>query len=334
MVNANQEWIFAVRPQGPPDENTFELRDCDQPSASDGQILVESSHFSVDPYMRGRLSDAKSYAAGWQLGKPGEGTVVGTVVESRSAAFVVGDIVVGGGPWRRFFVAPAKVFRKVDPDISPTAHLGIVGLTGLSAYLPIKHIGKPQAGETVFVSGATGAVGSAACQICKLLGCDVVGAVGSDKKVAFLESLGVKAFNYRTEKPFDGLSRHCPQGVDVYFDNVGGEMLDAALAALKPFGRIIACGGISMYNAKDAKEIHGLKNYMSIVRNQLLYQGFIVTRWENEFSEARKQLASWVKEGKLVHEETVVNGFENLPSAFQGLFVGSNTGKMVVRAKL
>lgn len=332
---SNQEWIFVERPQGAPDGRTFALRDCDMPVARDGQIIVEATYFSVDPYMRGRLSEEKSYAAGWQLGEPGEGMVTGIVVESHTPRFSKGDVVVGGGIWRRVFAAPAAAFRKVpDASVSLTAYLGVIGGTGLSAYLPIKHIGQPKSGETVFVSGAAGAVGSAACQIFKIFGCQVVGAAGSNEKVAFLESLGVTAFNYKSMSPATALAKHCPNGVDIYFDNVGGEMLDASLNVMNTYGRIIACGAISQYNAQNASEIYGLKNYMAIVKSQLSYQGFIVSRWEKEFPQARSQLAAWVKEGKLKHSETVVDGFENLGRAFQGLFTGENTGKMLVQAKL
>lgn len=334
-MSQNQEWIFSVRPQGIPNEQTFQLRDCVIPSAAEGEVVVEASFFSVDPYMRGRLSEAKSYAAGWELGQPGTGSVAGVILESRSAGLKVGDVVVGSGPWRRIFAAPASDFRRVpDASVPLTAYLGVIGGTGLSAYLPIKHIGRLQAGETVFVSGAAGAVGSAACQISKIMGCNVVGSAGSADKVLFLESLGVAAFNYKNEAPAVALARLCPKGVDVYFDNVGGETLDAALNAMNTYGRIIACGGISQYNAKDAGEIYGLKNYMAIVRSQLTYQGFIVTRWMNEFPAARAQLAQWVKEGKLRRSETVIDGFDGLPQAFQGLFSGQNTGKMLVKAKL
>lgn len=279
----NQEYVFAVRPAGAPDDTTFELRDCAMPVAEQGEIVVEASYFSVDPYMRGRLSAAKSYAAGWKLGEPGSGGVTGIVVESKAAGFAIGDAVVGSGPWRRMFAARAAGFRLMDPCVPATAHLGVIGGTGLSAYLPLKHIGKPQPGETVFVSGAAGAVGSVACQIALLMGCTVVGSAGTDDKVAWLQSLGVSAFNYRTSPIGPALAKLCPQGIDVYFDvsvthlvypyrcvavsrrtrvlcvrplqNVGGEMLDAALDLMNTYGRIIACGGISQYNAKDASEI-------------------------------------------------------------------------------
>ena len=216
---SNQAYVFAVRPAGAPDAGTFELQDCAMPTAGhDGEIVVEATFFSVDPYMRGRLSEAKSYAAGWQLGAPGSGAVTGVVVESKDPAFAVGDAVVGSGPWQRFFVAPAAGFRAMDPSVPPTAYLGVIGGTGLSAYLPIKHIGQPKPGETVLVSGAAGAVGSVACQICLELGCTVVGSAGTDEKVAWLESLGVKGFNYRTDPLGPTLAKLCPHGIDVYFD--------------------------------------------------------------------------------------------------------------------
>ena len=213
---SNQEYIFAVRPSGAPDGSTFELRDCPTPQAGAGEIVVEATFFSVDPYMRGRLSEAKSYAAGWQLGEPGMGSVAGTVIESNAPGFDVGDAVVGSGPWRRIFAAPAAGFRKADnPDIPLSAYLGVVGGTGLSAYLPIKHIGQPQAGETVLVSGAAGAVGSVACQVFLLMGCTVVGSAGTDDKVEWLESLGVKGFNYKSAPLGPTLAHLCPDGIDV-----------------------------------------------------------------------------------------------------------------------
>ena len=197
------------------------------------------------------------------------------MTHSRAAGFSAGDTVAGSGPWRRRFAAPAAGFRKIvggTEAVPISAHLGVIGGTGLSAYLPIKHIGQPQPGETVFVSGAAGAVGSVACQICRIMGCKVVGSAGTPEKVEWLRSLGVAAFNYKTGSLSASLASLCPDGIDVYFDNVGGEMLDAALELMNTDGRIIACGGISGYNAADKSQIYGLKNYMAIVRSQLRYQ--------------------------------------------------------------
>jgi len=332
---ANEELIFAKRPSGLPDASTFQLQSCTVRTPRTGQVLVRATYFSVDPYMRGRLSEAKSYAAGWKLGEPGMGGCAGVVLESNAKGFAPGDVVVGQGLWQRLFVADAANLRKIKPTeaVPESAYLGMLGGAGLSAYFPLKEIGKPMPGETVFVSGAAGAVGMVVGQICKIKGARVVGSAGTDEKVAFLKTIGFdEVFNYKNEHVGQALDRFCPEGIDVYWDNVGGETLDAALERMKTYGRIVACGAISQYN-KNSNEIYGLKNYMNVVKFQLKYQGFIVSQWADRFEEGRQQLAAWCESGHVKLQDTVVHGFANIPVAFAGLFNGENLGKMVVKVE-
>jgi len=255
-------------------------------------------------------------------------------VESNDPELVVGDAVTGFGQWNKFIAASKVSFRKIEVSdaVPASAYLGQVGMPGLSAYFPLEKIAKPQPDEVVFVSGAAGAVGSTVGQICKnVKGCRVIGCAGTDEKVEFLKSLGFdEAFNYNTMSVAEALDTYAPEGIDVYWDNVGGETLDEALARMKKFGRIVACGAISQYN-NGTEAAYGLKNTINVVKQQLLWQGFIVTRWAEEFPEGLAELAKLVGEGKLQIKETVVNGFENIPTAFMGLFTGVNVGKMVVK---
>lgn len=332
---ANEEMIFAKRPSGVPDASTFRLQSCAVRTPREGQVLVRATYFSVDPYMRGRLSEAKSYAAGWKLEEPGMGGCAGVVLESRAGGFAPGDVVVGQARWQRIFVADAAGLRKIKPSaaVPESAYLGMLGGAGLSAYFPTIEIGKPMPGETVFVSGAAGAVGMVVGQICKIKGTRVVGSAGTDEKVAYLKTIGFDdVFNYKSEPVGQALDRLCPKGIDMYWDNVGGETLDAALERMNTYGRIVACGGISQYN-KSHDEIYGLKNYMAVVKSQLTYRGFLLPQWADRFAEGRQQLVNWVESGQLKLQDTVVHGFANIPVAFTGLFNGDNLGKMVVKVE-
>ena len=319
-------------PDGLPRESDFALDALPRPSCPPGGLLVRTLYLSVDPYLRGRIAGKQTYIAPILTGSPMESSAVGEVVESANPAFQAGDVVAGFWPWQDYVaIAASKVFR-VDATIAPvSAFIGILGVPGLTAYFGLKEICQPKAGETVLVTGAGGAVGSAVGQIAKILGCRVVGTAGSETKVAWLRELGFDgAINYRTDKPYgDVLDRHCPQGIDCLFENVGGEMTDAIIPRMNFHGRIAVCGNISQYNDRSAD--YGPRPWHDIIVKQLRVEGFIVSRWMERFPEARKQMAAWLGEGKLRYEETVTEGLENAPRAFIGLFHGENTGKALVK---
>jgi NADPH-dependent curcumin reductase CurA len=322
------------RPQGEPTPGNFELVEATVPEPAEGQLLVKNLFMSVDPYMRGRMNDVKSYVPPFQVGEALDGGAVGQVVRSRAPGFQEGDFVTGMGGWREYHTAPARHYSKVDPKVgSLSAYLGVLGMPGLTAYVGLLDIGKPVAGETVFVSGAAGAVGGLVGQIAKLKGCRVVGSAGSAEKVKHLrEELGFdEAFNYKEGPVEQALERTCPQGIGVYFDNVGGEHLEASLGKMNTYGRIVLCGAISQYNATSPAP--GPRNLMLAVSKRLLLQGFIVSdeRHLARQPDFLRDMGGWLREKKVKEVETVVQGLEKAPEAFIGLLRGHNTGKMVVK---
>jgi len=321
------------RPVGLPDESDFELAEVVVPPVGNGEILVQNLYMSVDPYMRGRMVDSKSYVPPFQIGHPLDGASVGRVIQSNADPFQVGDFVLSQMGWREYFVSGGKGLIKVDPAIAPVqAYLGTLGMPGLTAYVGLLDIGKPKAGETVFVSAASGAVGSIVCQIAKLKGCYTVGSAGSDEKVAWLlEEAGVDvAFNYKkTKNIITEVGNKCPKGIDVYFENVGGVHLQAALEHMNTFGRIVMCGSISGYNA--TKPIPGPPNLFYVTSKQLTLQGFIIREHLPKLPQFYADMAKWIAEGKIKWKETIVEGLENAPRAFIGLFKGENIGKMIVK---
>ena len=327
----NKEIRFASRPTGLPSTENFEFVDTDIPQPAEGEVLVKTLFISVDPYLRGRMREGKSYVAPFALGQVIQSGVVGEVVESKSTDFKVGDIVTGMLGWKLYDVAPGAHLRKVVPGVPPSAALGVLGITGLTAYFGLLDIGQPQAGETVVVSGAAGAVGMTACQIAKIKGCKVVGIAGSDEKNKYLrDELGVDAtVNYKSEDVYESLQRVWPDGVDIYFDNVGGTVSDGVLRLLNNGARIPLCGQISMY-CSDKPDI-GLRPQPFLLVKSALMKGFIITSYMPRFAEGIAQLAQWFMSGQLKHRETIVDGFENTPRAFIGLFAGENIGKQVVR---
>jgi NADPH-dependent curcumin reductase CurA len=288
---------------------------------------------SVDPYMRGRMYDRKSYAASFSVGEPLTGGCVGRVVASESGAFAVGDHVHSYLGWREFALAQEEDLSKIDPEIAPIqAYLGVMGMPGMTAYVGLLDIGKPIPGETVFVSAAAGAVGSLVCQIAKLKGCRVVGSAGSGEKVAWLlEQAGVDAaINYKTVADLkEAVGHHCPDGVDIYFENVGGEHLEAALANMNQFGRIPVCGMISQYNLAEGQP--GPRNLALIIGKRLTLRGFIVSDHRDRSSQFKADMRAWIQGGVVRWEETVFEGLEAAPEAFIGLFEGLNMGKMLVK---
>jgi len=309
----------------------FEITDATVPALKEGELLVKSLFISVDPYMRSRMSDAKSYVPSFELGKPMDGGVVAEVIESRHPDFVAGDAVLGHLQWKEIQSVNAQQVNKLDKKVPLSYYLGILGMPGLTAYFGMNEIGKPVAGETVVVSGAAGAVGMVVCQIARIKGSRVVGIAGNEDKNAYLKDvLKVdEVINYHTEKNMKtAIARTCPDGVDVYYDNVGGEISDAVFANINKFARIILCGQISMYNNTEIP--FGPRPQPQMVKKSALMQGFIVSNYSARFGEGVQQLAQWLGEGKLTYKETIVQGFETLPETFIGLFHGKNTGKLLV----
>jgi len=328
----NKEIRLASRPTGMPTLENFQFAETEAPQPSEGEVLVRLLYISVDPYLRGRMREGKSYIAPFEVGKVIQSGAVGEVIESKSPKFQQGDLVTGMFGWRLYDVAKADALMKVIPGTSPTAALGVLGGPGLTAYFGLLDIGQPQEGETVVVSGAAGAVGMTVCQIAKLKGCRVVGTAGSDEKTEYLQrELGVDAtINYKTAgNMFDALKEACPNGIDVYFDNVGGDVSDAVLPLINNGARIIICGQISMYNS-DKPSIGPRPQPFLLVKSAMM-KGFIITQYMNRFGEGVMQLAQWLTSGKLKHAETIVEGFDNTPSAFIGLFSGENLGKQIVK---
>lgn len=321
------------RPEGLPAKSDFELTEVSLPAINEGELLVQNIYMSVDPYMRGRMYDRKSYVPPFQIGKPLEGGCVGRVTESKNEGFKVGDYVLSMLGWREYFVSGGDGLTKIDPSLAPAqAYLGAVGMTGMTAYVGLLHIGELKEGQTVFVSAAAGAVGSIVCQIAKLKGCYVVGSAGSDEKVAWLvEEAGIDAaFNYKaTDDVIAEVGRHFPKGIDVYFENVGGVHLEAALEHMNPGGHIVMCGMISMYN--DVKAVPGPVRMPYIIQKKLTVKGFIVMDHLDKFNSFIADMGKWTAEGKIKWQETIIDGIENAPAAFIGLFKGENFGKMIVK---
>ncbi|WP_064094255.1 NADP-dependent oxidoreductase [Rossellomorea aquimaris] len=333
LPESQQQIQLASRPEGTPTNANFHYKKVNVPQPSEREVLVKTLYLSVDPYMRGRMSDAKSYVEPFQLHEPLMGGAVGEVVESKSEQFQKGDFVVGMLPWQEYSIATEQQVRTIDPNVAPiSTHLGILGLTGLTAYFGLLDIGQPKEGETVVVSGAAGAVGSVVGQIAKIKGARVVGIAGSDEKVSYLtETLGFdQGINYKTtDNIYASLKEACPNGIDVYFENVGGEIGDAALSLLNKHARIPVCGAISSYNKTD-RDL-GPRVQTRLIKSSALMKGFVVNDYNERFKEGATQLGQWLSEGKLSYEETITEGLDNVTDAFLGLFQGKNIGKQLVK---
>jgi NADPH:quinone reductase len=326
----NKEIRLASRPDGMPTLDNFTILDTDVPQT--GEVVVRTLYISVDPYLRGRMREGRSYVAPFKVGQVIESGIVGKVTESRSPKFQPGDIVTGMLGWRQYNAANAASLMKVLPGVPVTTALGVLGIPGLTAYFGLLDIGHPGEGETVVVSGAAGAVGMTVCQIAKIKGCRVAGIAGSDEKNRYLtEELGVDAvINYRRPGGVsEVLKEACPKGVDIYFDNVGGEISDAVMPLLNHGARVILCGQIAFYNL-DRPDV-GPRSQPYLLINSALMKGFIITDYAPRFSEGVKDLAQWLSAGKLKYAESIVEGFENTPRAFIGLFTGENLGKQIVK---
>jgi NADPH-dependent curcumin reductase CurA len=325
--------ILASRPSGWPVEGNFALTEADRPDLADGQIRVRNLFMSVDPYMRGRMNDVKSYVPPFRLGEPLEGGAIGTVTESRSPDLAEGDLVLHMLGWREEAVLPARHAQKVASaeGLSPSAYLGVLGMPTLTAYVGVLDIATLKPGEAVFVSGAAGAVGSMAGQIAKLKGAGrVIGSAGTDEKVRWLREIGFDAaFNYRAGAVLDQLREAAPDGIDVYFDNVGADHLDAALVMLNNHGRVAMCGAIAHYNATEPPP--GPTNLGLVVSKRLTLRGFIIIDHQHRTPDMIADVSGWLREGKIAHAETVVDGLDHAPGAFIDLLRGANTGKMLVR---
>jgi len=321
-----REVILAARPQGEPKESDFELRDAPAREPGDGEVAIRNVFVSVDPYMRSRMTGIRTYVGPFEVGEVIDGGAVGRVVESRHPGFEVGDWVTSQLGWCESGIVDGDRLRKLDPSLAPpSTALGALGMPGFTAWIGLVDIGQVKEGETLYISGAAGAVGSIAAQIALRKGLRVIGSAGSPKKVDWLRSLGIEAFDYRETPAREALA----DGIDVYFDNVGGTQLEAALNAIRPFGRVIACGSISRYN--DERPEPGPRNLAYIVTKRLRVQGFIVTDHTQRYGDFLREVGPWVGAGELECRETVVEGIENVPTAFAGLFRGAHPGKMLVR---
>jgi NADPH-dependent curcumin reductase CurA len=325
----NRRVVLASRPVGPVSEANFRIEEAALPKPADGEVLVRNLWLSLDPYMRGRMSDAKSYVKGVDLGEVMVGQTVGEVLESRHPKLKVGDVVLTQLVWQLYGVT--REATKIDESRAPASYyLGLLGMPGLTAYFGLKELGQPKAGDTVVVSAASGAVGSVVGQLAKLWGARTVGVAGGREKCAYVrEELGFDAcIDYKAGALRDELNEACPKGVDVYFDNVGGEILDLLLSRMNLFGRIVVCGTISDYNATDPYRV---RNWRAILVNRLRVQGMIVFDWKDRYGEALKALGAYFAEGKLNYRESIVQGLENAPRGLVDLLAGRNFGKQLVK---
>jgi hypothetical protein len=327
----SHEIRLASRPDGIPTTINFASAQVELEPLQDRQVLVHNLFMSVDPYMRGRMNEGKTYVPPFELGKPLGGGAIGKVIESRAGEFKPGDAVTSNFGWREYFIAPPKELHPVGPDVQPlSVYLGALGMTGMTAWAGLDLM-EVKAGDVIYISGAAGAVGNVAGQLAKLRGCKVIGSAGSMEKVEFLrEECGFDiAFDYKTGPVIEQLNLEVPDGIDVYFDNVGGKTLEAALSALRVHGRIIACGGISGYN--EEKPRPGPSNLFNITTKRLTMKGLIVRDWLDRQCEFEKEVGGYLRSGRLKNKETVVEGIEQAVGAFIGLFEGKNVGKMIVK---
>jgi NADPH:quinone reductase len=333
MSRMNKQVLMAARPVGLPRESDFELVERAVPELSDGEFLVRIIWLSVDPYMRGRMRDAASYVKPLEIGEVMGGGAVGEVVESRHTGFAVGEKVEGMFGWQKFAVSDGAGIRKIDPALAPiSTALYALGMPGMTAYFALLETGKLKDGETVVVSGAAGAVGILVGQIAKIHGCRVIGIAGSDEKIEYIKrDLGFdEAFNYKSTKGYtEKLAELCPDGIDVYFDNVGGRLTDAAFMNLAVGARIVICGQISQYNLQRPEV--GPRLLHQLIIKQARVEGFLVFQFADRYHEGMRQMAEWLSQGKIQYREEVAEGIENAPGAFIGMLQGANIGKQLVK---
>ena len=330
-MTQNQQIVLASRPDGAVKPENFSLVETPMPQAGEGQLLLRHHWLSLDPYMRGRMDAAKSYAPNVAVGDVMVGGVVGEVLESNNAKFKAGDFVVGPLGWQLYSVSNGPGLTRIDPGVAPLSwYLGVLGMPGITAWVGLIDIGQAKEGETVVVSAASGAVGSVVGQLAKLRGCRVVGIAGGPGKCGYcVTELGFDAcVDYKGGRLLEDLQAATPQGVDVYFDNVGGEILDAVLTRMNPYSRIPLCGTISQY---DTLTPYGIRNFRSFLVNRIMLQGFIVSDRKAAWPQAVAELTQGVKDGKLKYRESIAQGLASAPAAFIGLLKGANFGKQVVK---
>jgi NADPH-dependent curcumin reductase CurA len=331
-VTTSREIRLKSRPTGLPGSENFELASIELSAPASGEVQVRNTWMTVDPYMRGRMNDTRSYVPPFQIGEALQGGAIGEVIASGDPSLAVGDLVQSNFGWREAFNAKASEVQKLDTfGLPPQAFLGIAGMPGMTAWYGLLKVAQLKPDDVVFVSGAAGAVGSVVCQIAKLKGNTVIGSAGGAEKAAFLKSIGCdEVIDYKAEKDLTAaLARVAPKGIDVYFENVGGEHMDAALAVARPFARFALCGMISQYNATG--DMYGVKNLIAAVGKSLRIEGFIVSNGYQHLPEFLQDMSGWLKDGKMVWKETIDEGIENAPGAFIKLFKGENTGKMLVK---
>lgn len=335
-MEKNQQYILAKRPTGMPDEQNLTLQDSALPEPGEGQALLKTIYLSLDPYMRGRMNDAASYAKSVQLGEVMGGQTISEVISSNSPAVSVGDYVLSSNGWQRYAVANADALVKLDPAQAPiSTGVGVLGMPGFTAYVGLLQFGQPKAGETVVVSAAAGAVGQVVGQIAKMYGCRVVGVAGApDKCDHVVREYGFDVcVNYKDDDFEAQLAKACPDGIDIYFENVGGRVFDAVMELVNDFARIPVCGRIAHYNQTSLPEgPDRLVPFMGkILVKRLMFRGFIQSDHLEHLNDFRRDMSQWIREGKIRYQEDIVDGFENTVSAFQGLLQGKNRGKMLVR---
>jgi NADPH-dependent curcumin reductase len=333
MNTVNRQFLLAARPSGMVKETDFEYREVPVPEIGDHQVLIKTSYISLDPSMRGQMENRADYVAPLNIGDVMRAGSVGKVVASRHPEFPEGTQVTGSFGMQDYVVSDGRQppFRVLPADLDPTLALGVLGGTGMTAYFGLLDLGEPKPGDMVVISGAAGATGSVAGQIAKIQGCTVIGIAGSAEKCAWLtDELGFDAaIDYKRQDVSAELDRLCPKGINIYFDNVGGEILDLCLARIADRARVVICGGISRYNATGP--IPGPKNYFNLVFRRARMEGFIVLDYAARFPEAIAEMRQWIDDGKLKQQVTIIDGFEQLPIALIRLFEGYNTGKLMVR---
>lgn len=332
-MSTNRQWVLDSRPSGEPTMENFELVEVEVPEPGPHEVLVRTTYMSVDPYMRGRMRDAESYAEPWGVGEPMQAGVVGEVVESNHPDFEAGDVVTGELLWADYAVAEGRDLREVNPEHGPiSTALGVLGMPGVTAYFGTTDVAEPDPGDTVVVSAAAGAVGSVVGQIAALSGCRVVGIAGADEKIEWLESVGFDTgINYTEEDVAAALREACPDGIDVYFDNVGGPVTDAVWPLLNVRARVAVCGQISLYNATEIPT--GPRKLGKLIETRARVEGLLVRDYEDRWGEALGRLSRWVADGNIEYRENVVEGLENAPDAFLGLFEGTKVGKQLVEVE-
>jgi len=330
-ARVNRQILLKARPEGAPSPDHFELTQTPVPEPGEGEVLMRTLYLSLDPYMRGRMSAAKSYARPADLGQPMVGGTVGEIVKSRRPDFSVGDVVLGYGGWQEFAVSNGKGLRKLDPALAPVSTaLGVLGMPGMTAYVGLLEVGRPQPGETVAVAAASGAVGSVVGQIAKIKGCRAVGIAGGAQKCRFVTAeLGFDAcVDHRSPDFANELQAACPKGIDVYFENVGGAVQQTAWPLLNDFARIPVCGLIAQYNA--AGPMPG-PDMFSVLRKRLLLRGFIVSDFASKQADFLRDASEWIRTGRLKYREDIVKGLEKAPASFIGMLQGKNFGKTLVK---